>query len=265
MDFHLIKKLPGVNPHFENHPTPIVGIKGQPFLNFSDYCNFDLQKIDDEICLGLAKHDTTQLPAVSGATYKDLDSPEFVNKFFEHTYLANASNDEFEILKDLTINQRRKYLFFKNKLIQPWSFIFVLKPNTFITKTQNLYDWLDFVNADFSYTKKCIESLPLVSIGRAVIYASYANHAVVPHRDGPVQVNRDHHININPAGYRPIYIYDEVKKEKVYLPRDHHAYSFNVRDIHGVDAVPNFSYTLRVDGEFTEEVLTRFNIENGVI
>jgi len=260
------QNYPGLNKFFPHQDSHILGINNLPFLNLSEYCIFDLEKMNDEICLGLAKHECNMLPTVSGQIPPDLHIGDIRDKFYESEYIFyRADNIILEKTKNLSANQRRKYLFFKNKIIQPWSFIFTLKSNKFNNKTQSTSSWENFVDLDFPYTKHCIEQLPLIQIGRVVIYASYPYNLVPPHRDMPISAHKDHHININPAGYRPIYVYDTIDKTKYYLNNDIRMYAFNVRDYHGVDAVSNFSYTIRVDGQYTQEFLNKFNFASDLI
>ena len=88
------------------------------------------------------------------------------------------------------------------------------------------------------------------SLGRVVIYGSWATSVVPCHRDDPPSENYDQMITFNPGGYRPVYIYDSMRQKKRHLPEDWKAYSYNTTDYHGVDSVPHFSYTVRVDGQF---------------
>jgi hypothetical protein len=262
----MIKNYIGLLPTFKHQDSHVLGINNGTFLNFSEYCDFDLEKMDDEICMGLAKHNCTIFPAVSGQLPKNLHTGDFENKFYENEFiLSYADNSTLEKIKNLSTDQRRKYLFYKNKIIQPWNFIFVLKPNKFQNKTKNVLPWENFVDLDFTYTKKCIEKLPLKEIGRVVIYASWPNNPVPPHRDGPIESHKDHHININPGGYRPVYVYDSINDTKYYLDRNIKMYAFNVRDYHGVDAQSKFSYTLRIDGEYNQDILNKFDLKSGII
>jgi hypothetical protein len=257
---------PGILPPFPHEDSHIVGISNSYFLNLTEYCTFDLDRIDNEICLAMAKHNRDIFPACAGQLPKKLHTGDFQGKLYEHEYMINHYDDPVtKNTKGLSANERRKYLFFKNKIIQPWGFIFTLKPNTFRDKTQDRLPWEDFVPKELAYTKSCIESLPLKQIGRVVVYASWPNNPVPPHRDGPVVPHQDHHINLNPGGYRPVYLYDSIDHKKHYLDEDVKMYAFNVRDYHGVDSLSRFSYTLRIDGEYQDEILNKFNHGSAVI
>ena len=45
---------------------PINGINGKHFLNLNELCKFDMERINEEICLGLSKIDTFKVPTVPG-------------------------------------------------------------------------------------------------------------------------------------------------------------------------------------------------------
>jgi hypothetical protein len=62
----------------------------------------------------------------------------------------------------------------------------------------------------------------------------------------------DHHINFNPGGYRSVFIYDSLNDNKIFLPKDYKLYAYNTSDYHGVDPLPHFSYTIRVDGKYSD-------------
>jgi len=245
--------------------SSIIGINGKPWIDFTQYVNdpWDWERIDDEICLCMAKHDTSQIPNVFGKMPRNLIH-DFNTEILEDEFLKTNSDESFV---DLDINTKRKYLYFKNKVLYPWSFIFVLKPNSFKNMNHDSYPWSNFVDDELPYTKKMILSLPFKQIGRVVIYGSNPNNAVPCHRDlvpilSTSQSDRHlmHHINMNPGGYRPVYVYDSKKNQKVYIDADSRLYAYNVRDFHGVDAVNRFSYTVRIDGEYTNNMCETIGI-----
>lgn len=226
--------------------TPINGINGNPFLCLDKYCNFDLQRMDDEICLGLAKTDTFKTPTVPGKIPPELKTHS--NDVYEYDILFDYDGDK-SIFEGMDYQQVRKYLFYKQKITLPWYFVLDLKPNKLLTKSEDLEPWND-TSKLFPYTKYCIEQMPFNEIGRVVIYGTWPDSKVSCHRDGIPTTEFEHHINFNPGGYRPVYVYDSVNKSKNYLPEDYKFYAYNTTDYHGVDPLQTFSYTVRVDGKF---------------
>jgi len=241
----------GLIENFEHDSTAPIGIGNNLFVNFTNYCDFDYQKIDDEICLGLATTNLEKFPMVNGSIPPKLKEKE-IDAEFEKTIMLNYKGDR-KALSGLTDQEKRKYLFFRHKSLIPWFFILELKPNKFSSKTKNLHPWSSVIEK-FPYTKECIEKLPFSEIGRVVIYGSWPEARVPCHRDTKPTVKFNHHINFNPGGYRPVYIYNSVTDSKVYLPEDYKLYAYNTSDYHGVDALPYFSYTVRVDGIYDKNI-----------
>lgn len=235
----------------EHIDAPLNGINGKLFHKFN--FDFDLNQMNEEICLGLSKTKDFKVPTVPGQIPPALKTHD--NEIFEFDATWNYSGD-VDKFHGMDYQQIRKYLFYTKQITLPWYFILELKPNQFLEKTQDNNNWNETSNL-FPYTKKSIESMPFQQIGRVVIYGSWPNSHVPCHRDHLPTSNYDHHINFNPGGYRPVYVYDSINNTKHYLPNDYHFYAYNTTDYHGVDPVTTFSYTVRVDGVYD---LTKVNI-----
>ena len=237
---------------FTYEHVKVKGINGKPFINFSSTSTMDFSKIDDEVCYALAKTDQLKFPQVGGVTPPLLRIKEFDAVFESQAKFEYAGPTE--IVQGMSFQEVRKYLFFKKLSTLPWFIILDLKPNVFLTRTQDLYPWNSVMDL-MPYTKSCIESLPFKEIGRAVIYGSWPEARVPCHRDQPSSTEFEHHINFNPGGYRQVYVYDPVDDVKTYLPEDHKLYAYNTTDYHGVEPANRFSYTIRVDGVYNDEAL----------
>lgn len=156
-----------------------------------------------------------------------------------------------------------KYMYFALGAVIPWFFVCYLKYNDFFTKTKTTGDWTPAAK-NFPKLVKYLETLPFKQIGRVLFFTTYPNTRVMIHRDAPVMDHKDHNINLFfDGGWRPSFIWDEVKKEKIYLPEGSKSYFFNNRDYHGVDSEPAFRYTLRIDGVFTDELCEELGMEDG--
>lgn len=223
---------------------PVNGIHGKSFINFNMDC--DLDRMDNEICLALAKTDTFKVPTVPGKIPPELKTHD--NDVYEYDILFNYTGDK-TIFKGMDYQQIRKYFFYKKSITLPWYFMLELKPNKLLTKSKDLEPW-NSISELFPYTKSIIEKMPFEEIGRVVIYGSWPNSPVPCHRDNIPSKNFEHHINFNPGGYRPVYVYDTTTQQKHYLPKDYRFYAYNTTDYHGVDLLPHFSYTVRVDGTY---------------
>ncbi len=158
-----------------------------------------------------------------------------------------------------------KYAYFAMGAIIPWYFALYLKRGDFFKKTSDVGSTLTDEAKHFPNVMRYIDSLPFKSVGRVLLFTTYPNAGVVMHRDSTMTQHSDHNINLFfSAGGRPSFVWDEIKKEKVYLDPSARSYFFNNRDYHGVDAEPVFRYTVRVDGTFTDELCEALGLEDGV-
>ena len=269
-----------------------VGIKGVgknhlPIIGMDKYIDTSMnQEIHQEICIGLAmaKNYTfgrvvgTLPPKEAQKTGTDFYSEQIRNiENFDPDgihrqnieYIFNNSPDPISARENTW-----KYCYFAMGSTIPWYFTFYLRRQSFIEKTRftklkpdgsTRLEWEPGTEM-FAKTKKFIESLPFESIGRVLFFTTYPNVSVPTHRDYIVAPHKDHNINFFfTGGWRPSFVYDEVKEEKIYLERGSTCYFFNNRDYHGVDPEPRFRYTLRVDGTFNQEMQAQLGLEDGYV
>lgn len=83
----MYQNYPGLNKFFPHQDSHILSINSLPFLKLSEYCTFDLERMNDEICFGLAKHECNMLLTVSGQIPPDLHIGDIRNKFYEIEYI----------------------------------------------------------------------------------------------------------------------------------------------------------------------------------
>jgi hypothetical protein len=57
-------------------------------------------------------------------------------------------------------------------------------------------------------------------------------------------------------------VYDEDTNQKIYTLTDKKFVWFNEMDFHGTDAVPYFSFSVRIDGKFKEDIKNRICNDN---
>lgn len=231
------KRINTKDPFSYRGDLPLKGINGQAFKHFD--VDADMSRIDEEVCRALAKADLDFIPNVYGD--KPPDFPDEKGRPpLEDPTIPNQEG--------MSTQESRKYRIFKRKIDIPWAWAIPLKPNRFKTRDQDITPWASIADQT-PYTKHVIENkMPFSEVGRVMIYGSWAGSSVPCHidePDGPYKL----HINFNPGHYRPVYVWNPITKKKIYKPKDHIFYTFNILDYHGVDAVPHFSYTIRVDGK----------------
>lgn len=118
---------------------------------------------------------------------------------------------------------------------------------------------LSNVAAYFPSLIKWIDNLDIFSfIGRAYIVSIESGGLSFEHTDLPADPTNptiSDFIHIRPDLVRPFYVYDNDTKEKHYIKT--RVGWFNDKDVHGGDVVNETSYSLRIDGIFTDEFRTR--------
>jgi hypothetical protein len=125
----------------------------------------------------------------------------------------------------------------------------------------------------FPDTVKWIESMQgtiFESIGRVIVF--HCEHDGMPfeHRDlgehngvwehNEYSPHRNEFIHIRPNTLKPFYIWDPDMKNKTYI--NSRAAWWNDQDWHGGDKVIQQSYSLRIDGKFTEEFRKKLGIDH---
>lgn len=251
-----------------------VGKNRHPIISMDRYINHDHDlDLHIESCKGLALCEDFKMGMVFGAL-----PPEEVKRFDNHDCWSEVLHNlekydptgvhsrALEDLAERSSNPQQamyKYAYYAMGAVIPWFFACYLKKNEFNKKTKDVGEWTE--NAKyFPNVIKYLDSLPFKEIGRVLFFTSYPKAGVAMHRDSIVAEHKDHNINLFfESGWRPSFIWDEKRKEKVYLEKGARSYFFNNRDYHGVDPEPVFRYTLRVDGTFTDELCEELGLVNG--
>lgn len=256
------------NCTFDHISTPIIGVGAdhKPFIDMEPYLDTSLfDDLHDEICLGLAKIQNYTLPEVIGTqppvlNIDKIHTDQFEAEVYRHLDRHPDSQKHLQHLGKLDNEQeRRKYCIFALGAQPPWWFSLVLLHARFREKTVPNKNWSAHIEI-FPQLRAYLESLPIfTSIGRVLLFATYPHAGVPPHRDFLVESHSDHCVNFFFTAPRPSYLFDSVQNQKIHL-QPTRAYFFNNRDYHGVDPEPVFRYTLRVDGEFTDEICKNLNL-----
>jgi hypothetical protein len=261
---------------YEEYGVMGVGKDRKPYINMDPYIDHSMDdEIHQEMCMGLSmikcydigrcnsglpppeveKYSGNDCLAITLSRLNEID-PTGVHRRNIET-IANSLDKEEEIHQAVY-----KYCYFALGSVIPWFFVLYLKYSPFYEKTKD--DGVFTDNAKhFPKLLKYIDSLPFRHVGRIKIFTTYPNTSVMIHRDGPVRLHKDHNINLFFSGGRPAFVYDERKKEKIYLEKGCKSYFFNNRDFHGVDSEPVFRYTVRVDGVFSPEMEKKLGLVDG--
>jgi len=254
LDHPLFPKI----PTFRYYDLPIMGVgpEGKPFIRVDDY--IDTSSFP-EIYKELEEHKDKLVPHTKGLVVNGVIPKEFNGGIKSiDSYLLNQSKylnfDYGKDIKDLaTLSLVKSYFYDHFNIREAWQGICHLREySTYANKNQPS-KWLPH-SENFPLLTKFIDNLPYKILGYALFFISNGNNKdqVFIHRD---IFHKSHHksnfINILfDQKPRPFFLYDGIKKEKVYLDSDCCMYMFNESDMHGADIEPAPRYMLRVEGVF---------------
>ncbi len=231
----------------------------QPILDQTPlFRDEDYKLIDREIVFGLAKSKNIFLSPGYELTRGDAELELYNHSYKDVGQAENEITDEERAdYSKLSFDERHRYLKFAKGAYHPWS---VCLPMT----TDSA--WGEKMVADgkrptdeakqlFPKTLEKLYGLKIFeSIGRICIFGIDPNQHVTCHRDmnpdkWPLN---DELLMISPRGNKKFFVYDPVKKEKHFVGDSTKAFVFHDLNYHGCEPVPYFTYTIRIDGIYTE-------------
>tara|TARA_B110000503_G_C7019554_1_gene359160 strand:- start:169 stop:924 length:756 start_codon:yes stop_codon:yes gene_type:complete len=239
-----------------------LGKNKLPFLYLDEFCpEIDIDRLHAEVSLGLAKAKWLKR-FVSVGVHPEWNDKEIAN----YIRLENISEYQKELYKQIPefdTEKKLKYFMCVSQGLHPfWTcFIRQNKP-TERTRMANKAVAEDCIWTDekhhFTTLVEFIEKLPFESIGRIMIFMTEPNNETVPHYDSTLdnttRPNDDFIWFTTNKDYKKIFVMDGDTKEKFYTDPSKKFIWFNEMDYHGTDPVNRFSFSIRVDGKFTQEV-----------
>jgi hypothetical protein len=131
------------------------------------------------------------------------------------------------------------------------------------TKPGTPYDYLDLVDQtnlwgrtkaadDFTLLMDFIETLPFAETGRMLIIYDDAGKSVPAHRDHLEKEVCNEFVWFRTNLKKPFYVLNHETNEKLYV-ESYSAWFDSVNQYHGSDAFDGLSFSIRVDGKFTDE------------
>jgi hypothetical protein len=242
------------------------GINGQPFIDCEQFVDIEsLKKLELEICLGIAKSHIRA--GIYGPGVRDeATKGNFIKYEFKYK-LASVDDPLKKIVETLDHNQKNVFYKLYHGLYNASTVCYLRNfkggnlGNYSMKGKENFFeDDPNFNN--FPKLKLWINSLKgsvFSEIGRVLFFIHEHDCELPVHTDGTGYVpHNNEFIWFNPTGAKSFYIWDEVSKEKNYVKSK--AAFFNDLDLHGGDKNPKQTWTLRIDGVFTEE----FRIKNNI-
>jgi hypothetical protein len=259
----------------------VKGINGIPYYDMEQYLNMEeFDGLQPEIIAGFAtarefaKEGTWMKP---GFTFDDMSYKLFWKPMYQalEEFQSLDDNDPIKLAgsafcKDFSDYKMRNKLtrFLKMSMgaYDPYIYYFLWEEGSWDDRTAPRK--LTEEAAHFPNVVKWVESLVgtvFEDIGRVIFFHCEADGIPFEHRDlnakngiDVVKPHRNEFIHIRPNTKKAFYIWDPEKKNKIYL--NTRAAWWNDVDWHGGERIMEQSYSLRIDGKFTEEFRKKLGI-----
>ena len=262
----------------------ISGINNQPYINMEPYIDMDMfDKLQSEIITGFAlardnaKEGTWMAP---GFTFEDMSYRHNWKPIYEAMLEFQQLPDSDPVKqaglklmpKDFKNFQERnvftRYLKMALGAYDPYIYYYLWEEGSWDDRTapRTLTPEAQY----FPDTVKWVESMVgtiFKDIGRVIFF--HCEHDGIPfeHRDldakngvNVVKPHRNEFIHIRPNTKKGFYIWDPEKQNKIYI--NSRAAWWNDVDWHGGDKIMEQSYSLRIDGKFTDEFRKKLGIDH---
>lgn len=262
----------------------IRGINNLPYLDMEQYIDMKLfDHLQPEILSGFAlsreyaKEGTWMAP---GFTFEQMSYRPNWKPIYEAMNEFQKLSDDDPIKqaglalmpKDFKNFQERnvftRYLKMAMGAYDPYIYYYLWEEGSWDDRTapRNLTPEAQY----FPNVVKWIESMVgtiFEDIGRVIFFLVEADGLPFEHRDldakngvNVIKPHRNEFIHIRPNTKKAFYIWDPVKKNKIYI--NTRAAWWNDVDWHGGEKIMEQSYSLRIDGKFTEDFRKHLGINH---
>jgi hypothetical protein len=265
----------------------IKGINDQPYLDMAAYLNMDyFDEIQPEIIRGFAtariyaKEGTWMKPGFDQSNGSYIWNWKPIYKAIEE-FLELPDNDPikqggWELWTNSSNGYAERNLFTRYLKMamgayDPYIYYFLWEEGSWDNRTEPRK--LTEEAAHFPNVVNWVESLQgtlFEHIGRVIFFHCDHNGMPFEHRDldaknGVFSDNgytphRNEFIHIRPNTKKAMYLWDPEKKNKIYL--NTRAAWWNDQDWHGGEQIMEQSYSLRIDGRFTEDFRKKLGIDH---
>jgi hypothetical protein len=265
----------------------IKGINNQTYIDMSPYIDMDkFAELQPEIIRGFAearefaKEGTWMKP---GFTFKDMSYIVNWKPIYQamQEFIELPDDDPIKVAgmplyKDFKNYQSRnkftRFLKMAMGAYDPYIYYFLWEEGSWDDRTsvRTLTEEAKHFPNVVSWVEKMISNGIFEHIGRVIFF--HCDHDGIPfeHRDlgghngvfekDKYTPHRNEFIHIRPNTRKPFYIWDPDTKDKTYI--NTRAAWWNDQDWHGGDRLMEQSYSLRIDGKFTEEFRKKLGIDH---
>ena len=242
------------------------GISGKPFIDCE--AHLDIKYLEDlnlEICTGIAVSDIK-----AGVYGPGVENAERYGNFMLLRYKMSADKSQVgERWRKMTHNQQNIFAKLYCHLYNPSTVCYLREPSkgsnhllSYMKKgDETSFEWTNNIN-NFPNLKVWLDSLigtVFEQYGRILFFIHDHDCSLVLHRDGMKSIpHKNEFLWINPMGLKKFYVYDEDTETRY----DVHAKAafFNDLDMHGGDVNSQMTWTLRIDGVFTQQFREKLGI-----
>jgi hypothetical protein len=262
----------------------IKGINNHPYIDMTPYINMDeFDQLQPEIIRGFAearefaKEGTWMKP---GFTFKDMSYQlhwkpiyQAMEEFMELPTDDPVYKGGIDLFKDFKDYKQRnkftRYLKMAMGAYDPYIYYFLWEEGSWDDRTaaRKLTEEAEY----FPNVVKWVEDLITLGIfehiGRVIFFHCEADGIPFEHRDldakngvDVVTPHRNEFIHVRPNTKKAMYLWDPESKDKTYL--NTRAAWWNDVDWHGGERIMEQSYSLRIDGKFTEAFRKKLGINH---
>ncbi|HVE53277.1 MAG TPA: hypothetical protein VNB23_07805 [Ramlibacter sp.] len=249
----------------------MYGINGQAIVDLDPYVDVaGFNALVEECTLGLARSQWDVGSFGPGVYDKDLtrDLYAIETGVYRPPRAGRRPHPDAEYLRgalrNMTINQRRMYLKLRYGLYNSGHSVYLRQPtdnNYMVLNQPELNRWTANA-AQFPGLVAWIKQLPFAGLGRILFFINEHCCPVVEHSDLHSSDVARGYVADRPHTHEFLWIRPSVENAKGFYVLDerdgtkHHvkgnAAWFNSFDVHGADAGPTMTWSLRVDGQFTD-------------
>lgn len=236
----------------------MIPVLGKPFLNLDQFLDIEaLDKITDDIILGIAKTRTTSGPSNSGPGY--LDKTKNSVPEIQRQILANAEHPYYHLLKNLKGWEAQTFIQYKWPSHVLGSCILLRLSSSYDEKNLSSKSIdLPAISHFSSLIKWVSDQNIFKETGRVVILLNDPYSKAIEHSDyADGKSRKDHFIWMNPLERKKFFI--KEGNEKHYVTSK--VAFFDSANIHGSDPSDTSTFSIRFDGIFTEEFISKTGLE----
>lgn len=240
------------------------GIDRKPYIAADDYIDLaGIIALEKEICYGIAKSEVQA--GIYGPGIKDVE--KYGNYLGYSMRYAKQSMPEEERSAFMSLNRNQRALFFKlyEGMYSASSVVYLrdfrdLSINSYLDKAKEDKTKPTANINHFPKLTEWIYKLPFKEIGRIIFFLHEHDCTLLTHRDGTGYTpHTNEFLWINPCGVKNFFIYDETTGEEHMV--NSKAAFFNDLDMHGGKPNSKMTWSLRVDGAFTDEFKKQLGID----